>query len=119
MSDISKAWVWNSYRGVVDAAAETAGAKAGGKDTTEVVRLRTVSSSGQRASGARTKFGIAIATSVLIGAFFPMIALLLFLIAALLIVSGREPEKTKEVFAGLPGGDLVEKALGHIDAWLA
>jgi hypothetical protein len=116
MSDTSKAWVWDSYRGVVDAPAGTEGAR---KETAEVVRLRTVASSGQRASGVRTKFGLAIAGALIVGAFFPLIAVLLFLIAALLIVSGREPEKTKEVFAGLPGGDLVEKALAQVDEWLA
>lgn len=118
MSDISKAWVWESYRGVVDAAGSAApGAGAG--ETAEIPRLRVVSSSGERASGIRAKFGIAIALSIVAGAFFPLISLLLFAIAALLVASGREPAKTKDFLAGLPGGAAVGKALSQVDEWLA
>ncbi len=73
---------------------------------------------GQNAPEARTKFGIVIAASILVGAFFPLIALALFLIAILLVVAGREPQKTGEILAGLPGGDYVIKALARIDGWL-
>ncbi len=70
-------------------------------------------------TGARTKFGLAIAASILVGAFFKLIALALFLIAVLLVVSGREPQKTEEFLAGLPGGDYVIKALTRVDGWLS
>jgi hypothetical protein len=74
---------------------------------------------GQNAPEARTKFGIAIAASVLIGAFFPLIALTLFFIAVLLVVAGREPQKTENFLASLPGGNYVIKALASIDGWLS
>ncbi len=119
MTDISKAWVWDTYRGVVDANAKSAASPEAGRGSADVVRLRTVEGAGQKASGARTKFGLAIAASVLLGAFFPILALLALLVAALLIVSGREPEKTHGVLAGLPGGDHVEKALSRVDSWLS
>ena len=65
-----------------------------------VVRFRTIQNSrgeaiAQKATDTRTKFGRAIAGSILIEAFFPLIALGLFLIAALLIASGKEPQKTQ------------------------
>jgi hypothetical protein len=68
---------------------------------------------------ARTKFGLAIAASILIGAFFKLIALALFLIAVLLIVSGKEPQKTREFLAGVPGGNYVIKALARVDEWIS
>ncbi|CAJ0882772.1 hypothetical protein AMST5_03368 [freshwater sediment metagenome] len=74
---------------------------------------------GQNVTGTRTKFGLAIAASVVIGAFFKLIAFLLFLVAALLIASGKEPQKTEEFLASIPGGDYVIKALARIDGWLS
>ncbi len=74
---------------------------------------------GQKATDTRAKFGMAIAGSILVGAFFPLIALTLFLIAALLIASGKEPQKTQDFLAGLPGGEHAIKALAQVDRWLA
>lgn len=74
---------------------------------------------GQNATDTRAKFGIAIAASILAGPFFPLIAFALFLVAALLIASGREPRKTHEFLAGLPGGEYAIKALAQVDRWLA
>jgi hypothetical protein len=119
MTDDSKAWVWNDYRGVVDADATSGASPGGRKDSADVVRLRTVQGQGQKASGARAKFGVAIAVSVLAGAAFPLLSFLLLLIAALLIASGREPEKTRDALARLPGGDYVNKAVSHVDGWLS
>jgi hypothetical protein len=126
MTDETKAWVWESYHGVV----QDNGGKASsqthsqGGDEDRVVPFRTAKNSrsdamGQNAPDVRTKFGIAIAASVLIGAFFPLIAFALFLIAALLIASGKEPQKTENFLASLPGGDYVIKALARVDAWLS
>ncbi len=117
MTDVSKAWVWDAYRGVVDVDAKSS--PEGRKESADVVRLRPVQGAGQKASGARTKFGAAIAVSLLVGAFFPLLSFLLLLISALLIASGREPEKTRDMLAGLPGGDYVNKALSQVDGWLS
>ncbi len=126
MADISKAWVWKSYRGVVQDGAANGSTHNQSQSAADdrVVSFKTAKNSrsdamGQNAPEARTKFGIAIAVSVLIGAFFPLIALALFLIAVLLVVSGREPKKTEEFLASLPGGNYVIKALTQVDRWLA
>jgi hypothetical protein len=74
---------------------------------------------GQNVTDTRFKFGATIAASILVGAFFPLIALALFLVAVLLITSAKEPKKTQEFLAGLPGGDQALKALAQIDRWLA
>jgi hypothetical protein len=74
---------------------------------------------GQNSTGARTRFGLAIAASILIGAFFPVIALALFLIAVLLVVSDKEPQKTEDFLAGLPAGKHIIKALARVDGWLS
>jgi hypothetical protein len=73
----------------------------------------------QKISDSRYAFGVAIAASILVGAFFPLIALALFLVAVALIASGREPKKTQELLAGLPGGGHAIKALAQVDRWLA
>jgi hypothetical protein len=126
MADVSKAWVWASYQGVVqDSSAKGRTSQEGLNAVADrVVPFRTIKNSrseamGQNATGARTKFGLAIAISVLIGAFFKLIALVLFLVAALLIASGKEPQKTEEFLASIPGGDYVIKALARVDGWLS
>jgi|APDOM4702015073_1054812.scaffolds.fasta_scaffold153312_1 hypothetical protein len=126
MADVSKAWVWASYQGVVQDSSAKGRTSQEGLNAVEdrVVPFRTIKNSrseamGQNATGARTKFGLAIAISVLIGAFFKLIALVLFLVAALLIASGKEPQKTEEFLASIPGGDYVIKALARVDGWLS
>jgi len=74
---------------------------------------------GLKVTETRAKFGLAIAGSILVGAFFPLMALALFLVAALLIASGKEPQKTQDFLAGLPGGDYAIKALTQVDRWLS
>jgi hypothetical protein len=125
VTDISKAWVWVGYQGVVgdNSAASTKSQNEKLVDDS-VVPFRVIKNSrsdamGQNLTGTRTKFGLAIAASVLIGAFFKLIALLLFLVAALLIASGKEPQKTEDFLASLPGGDYVIKALARVDGWLS
>jgi hypothetical protein len=126
MTDGSKAWVWESYQGVV----QDNGGKAStqthsqGGDEERVVRFKTIKNTrsgamGQNVPATRTKFGLAIAASILIGAFFKLIALVLFLIAVLLVVSGKEPQKTEDFLANIPGGDYIIKALARVDGWLS
>ena len=81
MTDVSKAWVWASYQGVVqdDGANGSTHNQSQSAADDRVVPFRTAKNSrsdamGQNAPEARTKFGIAIAASVLVGAFFPLIA---------------------------------------------
>jgi hypothetical protein len=124
MTDVSKAWVWTSYQGVVLVNNANGSTQMKDIDEDRVVPFKTIQPSrreamGQNATEARTKFGLAIAISILIGAFFPLIAFLLFLIAVLLVFSGREPQKTEDFLANLPGGDYVIKALGRVDGWLS
>ena len=126
MTDVSKAWVWASYQGVVQDNSAKGSTQKQSQNAAEdrVVPFRTIKNSrseamGQNATGARTKFGLAIAGSILIGAFFPLIALVLFLVAALLIASGKEPQKTEDFLANIPGGDYVIKALARVDGWLS
>ena len=126
MSEPKKAWVWASYQGVIhdDGGDEPTLVSSDGPAQDKVIQFRTIKNArseamGQNATDTRAKFGIAIAGSVLVGAFFPLIALTLFLIAALLIASGKEPQKTQEFLAGLPGGEHAVKALAQVDRWLA
>ncbi len=125
MTELSKASVWSSYQGVVqDSRKGTAPTQSHGAAGERVVQLRAIKNSrrdamGRNSTGARTKLGLAISISILIGAFFKFIALALFLIAILLVVSGGEPQKTGEFLAGLPGGDYLIRALARIDGWLS
>lgn len=126
MSESKKAWVWASYQGVIhdERAGEPTSVPSDGFAEDRVLQFRTIKNAkseamGQKATDTRAKFGIAIAGSILVGAFFPLIALALFLIAALLIASGKEPQKTQEFLAGLPGGEHAIKALAQVDRWLA
>lgn len=126
MSEPTKAWVWATYRGVLDDDNDqkSTSVKNDGLAKDRVVTFRTIQNSRSEAMGpnvtdTRFKFGVAIAASILIGAFFPLIALALFLVAALLIASGKEPRKTQEFLAGLPGGDYAIKALAQVDRWLS
>jgi hypothetical protein len=74
---------------------------------------------GQNVTDTRFKFGVAIAASILVGAFFPLIAFVLFLVAILLIAAGKEPKTTQDFLASLPVGEHALKALAQVDRWLA
>jgi hypothetical protein len=126
MREPKKAWVWASYQGVIhdERAGEPTSVPSDSPAEDRVTQFRTIKNArseamGQKATDTRAKFGLAIAASILVGAFFPLIALVLFLIAALLIASGKEPQKTQEFLAGLPGGEHAIKALAQVDRWLA
>jgi hypothetical protein len=120
MTDMSKAWVWEQYQAVV----VPSGSHNSDADEERVVPFQTIKGSkqrnmDQRSNEARIKFGAAIAISIVVGAFFPMVALVLFAIAALLIASGKEPTKTTEVISNVPGGEYIAKALNQVDRWLS
>ncbi len=125
MTKLSKAWVWESYQGVVQNSRKgTAPTQSHDAAEERVVPLRAIKNSSRDAMGrnlteARTKLGLVIGSSILIGAFFKLIALAVFLIAVLLVVSGREQRKTEEFLASLPGGDYLIKALARVDGWLS
>lgn len=126
MTDVSKAWVWASYQSVVEDISPERSTHKQNQSPAEdrIVPFRTVKNSrseamGQNSTRARTKFGLAIAISIMVGAFFKLIALALFLIAVLLVVSGREPQKTQEFLVNLPGGNHIIKALARVDGWLS
>jgi hypothetical protein len=127
MSELTRAWVWARYQGVIldeDDGNEAAPVNNDGPADDKVVQFRTIQNSrseamGQKATETRAKFGMAIAASILVGAFFPLIAFALFLVAVLLIASGKEPQKTEKLLAGLPGGGHSIKALAQVDRWLA
>lgn len=126
MSEPIEAWVWTSYRGVIrdDNEKKSLSLKDDDRAKDRVVQFKTIQNSrseamGTNATDARYKFGVTIAASILVGAFFPLIALGLFLVAALLIASGKEPKKTQDFLAGLPGGEHAIKALAQVDRWLS
>jgi hypothetical protein len=120
MADVSKAWIWEHYqRVVVNRGNESTGLWGERVILAQIVEEPEEDSMDQRSNEARFKFGAAIAISVVAGAFFPMVALVLFLIAALLIASSKEPTKTAEILGNTPGGEKIAKALNHVDKWLS
>jgi hypothetical protein len=72
----------------------------------------------EKAAPARLKYGYVIAAAVLAGLFFPMFAMILLAIAALLIYSGKEPKKAREFFESIPAGTYLSNALAYIDSFL-
>ena len=63
----------------------------------------------------RTKQGAIIAVAVLVGLTSFWLAALFLAIAALLITWGQAPKSTEDFMGGLPGGDLLLKALAQLD----
>lgn len=123
MTDRTDAWVWSQYKGVIS---ESKAEPSPAATTTEerVVPLRPVPSStrgsaSQKSTQHRSMYGVVIGLAVLAGLFFPTVAVLLLLVAALLIASGREPKKVDDFLASIPGGGFVNKALTQFDDWLA
>jgi hypothetical protein len=106
MKGQGEAWVWSEYRGVVDS-------KEG-----DAAPLPLFGATGGSATAKRTSWGVAFALAMGLGLFFPKIAFLLLILAALMIASGLAPEAFEEFFNGLPGGSLVLKLLAVVDALL-
>lgn len=123
MTDVPKAWVWDLYQGVISETNAKGAVKEKAAED-RVVRFRTIQGSGDQAMGQnaterRAKYGLSIAVSILIGAFFPLIAVFLFLVAALLIFSGREPKRAEDLLGQVPGGDHIRKAMVKVDEYLS
>jgi hypothetical protein len=66
----------------------------------------------------RTKLGIAVAVSVMVGLTSHLLALLLLAVAVFVIVWGQEPKRTEEFIGGLPGGDHLLEALAQLNSAL-
>jgi hypothetical protein len=124
MSEEPNAWVWIQFQGVATDQNNGSPAKGVQESMEENVerlkpRLGSVHDRRQeKNSPDRTKYGYVIAAAVLAGLFFPMLAMILLVIAALLIYSGKEPKKTREFFDGIPAGAYANKALDYIDSFL-
>ena len=117
MTEISKAWVWESYQGVIQDGRDKGSVKRPAVDP--VVPFPTAKNfrseiMGQNAAATRAKFGLGVASSVIIGAFFPLIALPVFFVAVLLVISGKEPQKTERYLAGVPGGEYSQQSAGPL-----
>jgi len=67
----------------------------------------------------RTKRGLLIAGSVLAGLLFPVIAIILLLIAGALISWSQNQAKTEEFFRGIPFGQEIMTALARFDAMIS
>lgn len=126
MSEQYKAWVWSQYKGVIAENAEEKPQQTSRASyaTDRVVPIRPKSDEAfESESGGialkRAKYGILIAVAVLAGLFFPLLAIVLLAIAGLLIASGREPEKTREFWASIPGGHYVTGFLRQFDSLLS
>jgi hypothetical protein len=105
MTDISKAWVWSRYRGVVS------------EDHATAASLPLFGGTGS-VSANRTKRGLFVAAAIMIGLIFPKIAFLLLIFSGLMILSGLEPKRFEDFFKAVPGGDLVLKILAVSDTML-
>jgi hypothetical protein len=125
MSAESHAWVWSQYQGVIsERKAEISPGSESQRPSEENVekfkpRLASVQDRLQeKAAPARVKYGYVLAVAVLAGLFFPMFAMILLAIAALLIYTGKEPKKAREFFESIPAGAYLNKALAYIDSFL-
>jgi hypothetical protein len=71
----------------------------------------------------RDRITLAIALVVvlvaMIGGYFPLVAIPLWLFAAFLFVWGREPRRTEAFIGRLPGGGYILKALERLDLVLS
>jgi hypothetical protein len=106
MNGQGEAWVWSQYQGVVGETGETA------------APLPFFTGAADSPTAKRTRWGVAFALAMGLGLFFPKIAFLLFIVAALMIASGLAPERFEEFFGAVPGGGFVLKLLAVVDALL-
>jgi hypothetical protein len=51
--------------------------------------------------------------------FFPLLSIVLLVIAGALIAWGREPQRTEEFLNGLPLGQEIKSALAKFDAFIS
>jgi len=126
MSEQSKAWVWSQYKGFITDSVEEKPQQTSHASyiNDRVVPIRPKPEEafdrGDKVMTInRAKYGILIAVAVLAGLFFPLLAIVLLAIAGLLIASGREPQKTEEFLASIPGGNYVTGLLRQFDSLLS
>jgi hypothetical protein len=126
MSEQSKAWIWSQYKGfIADSVEEKPPQTSHASYTNDRVvpirpKLEEAFDRGDKVMTInRAKYGILIAVAVLAGLFFPLLAIVLLAIAGLLIASGREPQKTEEFLASIPGGSYVTGLLSQFDSLLS
>lgn len=106
MKGNGEAWVWSHYQGVVEEERENS-------EPRPFFDAPTVSGSSKRAS-----WGVAFALAMGLGLFFPKIAFLLLILAAMMIASGVAPERFEEFCNSIPGGSLVLRLLSVVDTLL-
>ena len=126
MSEQPQAWVWSQYKGVISDANRQPGQSATpiARDKDRVIPLKLVHTTDaapatRNAKPNRFKYGLLLLVAVLSGLLFPIAALLLIAVAGLLIASGKEPKKTEEFLASLPGGNLLNNLLSQCDRLLS
>jgi hypothetical protein len=125
MAEQSQAWVWSHYKGVVSDQGATHSTESPSQqpkeENIEQFKPRLASaqdSPPENVTSVRAKFGYAVAGAVIASMFFPMIAMVLLVIAALLIFSGREPRRAQEILDSIPAGAYISRALDSIDNFL-
>lgn len=106
MKGEGEAWVWSQYQGVVEARCESGGA------------LPLFGGAADAPSSKRKSWGVAFLLAMSLGLFFPKIAFLLLILAAMMIASGMAPERFEEFCKTLPGGGLVLRLLSFVDTLL-
>lgn len=106
MKGEGEAWVWSHYRGVIAEQQESSGP------------LPLLGVAPDSPSSKRVSWGAAFALAMGLGLFFPKIAFLLLIIAAMMVASGMAPEPFEEFCRTLPGGGLVVRLLSFIDTLL-
>lgn len=106
MKGTGEAWVWSQYRGVAEE-------EKGSSEPLPLFGAATASGSSKR-----TSWGVAFALAMGLGLFFPKIAFLLLILAAMMIASGVAPERFEEFCNSLPGGSVVLRLLSVVDTLL-
>lgn len=115
MSELPDAWIWSQYRAIIVETADEPDEEA--SMTIEDDRVVPIRPTSQKTN--RIKYGFLIASSVLVGLFFPWISALLLLLAALLIASGLKPQQTEDFLTSLPAGKIIIEYLSKFDEFLS
>lgn len=106
MKGEGEAWVWSQYSGVLDGKTEGAGP------------LPLFDAAESSTASKRVSWGFAFALAMGLGLFFPKIAFLLLIIAAMMVASGLAPERFEAFCDGIPGGNLALRLLAVVDTLL-
>jgi hypothetical protein len=106
MTETSKAWVWNHYKGVVD------------ENNAAIKPVPLFGNPTASTPSKRIKWGSSLAVAMLVGLLFPKTAFLLLIFAGLLVLSGVAPDRFEEFFKQVPGGSIILKIVDFADAIL-